>query len=303
LPLGANADQSDVFAPGAPGNTGKREHDGPLADVIQARPGWFATMGIQRLAGRDFEPPRAGARREAIVDRALAEHFYPGANALGATLLAANDTVTIVGIVEHARQYDVHQDGRPQVYVRDEDDTAGALYFAVRTSRVPAELAADVRSVMRRVDPQLAISEVRTMEEIVAGSLREQRLSAVLIGGFSLGALLLAAMGLFGVVAGSVVRRKHEIAVRLALGAERAGILRLLVGEGALLVILGVIIALPGVYVAGRLMRGVLIGVSPFDPLTLAAVAAGLAAVAITACYIPARRAGVIQPAQALREE
>lgn len=303
LPLTATTDQSDVFAPGAPGNTGKPENDGPLVDVIHARRDWFRTLGIKRLAGRDFEPPRAGARREAIVDRALAEHFYPSGSALSATILAARETLTVVGVVDHARQYDVHQDGRPQVYIRDEDDTNGALYFAVRTRRSPADLVGEVRNVMHRLDPQLAISDVRTMDDIVAGSVREQRLSAVLIGGFSLGALLLAAMGLFGVVAGSVVRRRHEIAVRLALGAERARILRLLVGEGALLIALGILIALPGVYFAGRLMRGVLVGVSPFDPATLAAVAGGLGVVALAACYIPARRAGVIQPAQALREE
>jgi putative ABC transport system permease protein len=144
---------------------------------------------------------------------------------------------------------------------------------------------------------------VRTLDDIVSGSLQQQRLSAVLIGGFSLGALLLAAMGLFGAVASAVVRRRHEMAVRLALGAERGRVLRLIINEGAVLVALGVAIALPGVILLGRLMRAVVIGVSPFDPVTLAAVALGLGVVSLAACYLPARRAASIDPARALRED
>jgi putative ABC transport system permease protein len=125
----------------------------------------------------------------------------------------------------------------------------------------------------------------------------------VLVAGFSIGALLLAAMGLFGVVASAVARRQHEIAVRLALGAERRGVLRMVVGEGAVLVALGCVVAVPGIYIAGRAMRGVLVGISPFDPLTLVGVALGLAIVALAACYVPARRAGLIDPARALRGE
>jgi putative ABC transport system permease protein len=110
-------------------------------------------------------------------------------------------------------------------------------------------------------------------------------------------------MGLFGVVAGSVTRRRHEMAVRMALGADHGRVLRLIVGEGALLAGIGVMIGLPGIYVGGRLIRGVLVGVSPSDPLTLAAVAIGLGAVTIAACYVPARRVLHIDPAQSLRQE
>lgn len=303
VPVTANTDQSDVTLPGAPGNTGLAEQDAPLTDILQARSGWFATLGIRMLDGRDFEPPRAGARREAIIDRTLAERFYPAGGAVGRTITVARDTMTIVGIVDHARQYDLHRDGRPQLYVRDQDDTYGPLYFAVRTKRPPLDLIPDVRAAVHRLDPQLAVSQLESLDDIVNDSLRQQRVSAVLIAGFSLGALLLAAMGLFGIVAGSVTRRKHEIAVRLALGADRARVLRLILGEGGRLFVIGVIIAIPGIYAAGGLLRGVLIGISPFDPLTLLAVAAGLGAVAFAACYVPARRVGSIDPARALRED
>jgi putative ABC transport system permease protein len=139
------------------------------------------------------------------------------------------------------------------------------------------------------------------MSEIIDEALSQQRLGAVLLGGFALGALLLAALGLFGVVSGSVTRRRHELAMRLVLGADYGRVLRLVLGEGALLVGLGVLIGVPGVYAAGGLIRGVLVGVSPSDPLTLTAVAIGLALVALAACYLPARRVLDIDPARSLR--
>ncbi|MDQ3604754.1 MAG: FtsX-like permease family protein [Gemmatimonadota bacterium] len=161
----------------------------------------------------------------------------------------------------------------------------------------------DVRAAVRRVDPELAISDLRSIDRVVAESLSQQRLSAVLIGGFSLGALLLAAMGLFGVVAGSVTRRRHEIAVRLAPGADHSRVVRLVVGEGARLILLGLLLGVPGIYLSAQALSGLLVGVSPFDPLTLAAVAGGLALVALVACYVPARRVAAIEPAGLLRQE
>lgn len=303
IPLTAGTDQSAVVLPGAPGNTGQQEHDAPLADVLQSRRGWFQAVGIPMLAGRDFEPAQPGALREAVIDRTLAADFFPSGGAVGTRLMVGQDSLLIVGVVEHARQADLHRDGRPQVYLRDEDDTYGPLYFAIRAERPLPGLIPEVRTVLRRIDPALAISEVRTLDEVVDESLRQQRVTAVLVAGFSLGALLLAAMGLFGIIAGSVARRRHEIAVRLALGANRARILRLVLREGAALVLLGAAVAVPGIYLSGRTIRGVLVGISPFDPLTLVLVAAGLALVSLAACYLPARRVGSIQPAQALREE
>ena len=300
LPLTASADQSTVVFPGAPGNSGVAETDEPLADYIQARPGYLGALGIRLLAGRDFAAAAANAGREAIIDRTLAAQFYPTGSALGATFLLNGDTLTVIGVAEHARQYDVHKDGRPQVYRRDDVDTQGTLYFALRADRDPGGMVSEAREVVRRIDPQLAVSDVRTMDEIVRESLRQPRLSAVLLGGFSVGALLLAAMGLFGVVAGSVSRRRHEIAVRLALGADHGRVLNLVLGEGARLVLVGLLVGAPGIYFVGRLLGGSLVGVSPFDPATLAAVAAGLGVVALVACYVPARRVARIEPARSL---
>jgi len=152
------------------------------------------------------------------------------------------------------------------------------------------------------VDPRLPVSDVRTMEDIVSASLSQQRVSAVLIAAFSLGALLLAAMGMFGVVSGSVTRRRHELALRLALGADHVRVLRHVLGEGVGLVALGLLIGAPGVYFGGRVIRSILVDLSPWDPLTLGAVALGLCFVALLACWLPARRVTGIEPARVLRE-
>jgi predicted permease len=313
LPLTASATQATIKVPRAPGNTGDAERDAVLVDVIGARAGYVEVMGMRRLAGRTFEASRRGEAREALIDSTLARRFFPDGNALGATFpydetarpsgVEHDLSLTIVGVVEQARLYDVHRDGRPQIYVRAEDWGYRPLFFVVRSAREPHALLAEVRSAIRRVEPRVAVGDERTMDEIVGNALRQQRTSAALITAFALGALLLAAMGLFGVVSASVTRRRRELAVRLALGADHRRVLRLVLGEGALLVGIGVLIGVPGIYAAGRLIRGVLVGVSPSDPPTLLGVALSLALVTMATCYVPARRVLKIDPAQLLREE
>lgn len=237
------------------------------------------------------------------IDNLLARQFFPTGDPLGAKIPFGDRSVTVVGVVEQARLYDVHQDGRPQLFLRAEDFGYRNLSFVLRTEREPDALIQEVRTVIRHIDPRLAVADVRTMDEIVGESLRQQRMSAVLIAGFALGALLLAAMGLFGVISGSVTRRRHELALRLAVGADHGRLMRLVLGEGAALVVTGVLIGVPGIYAAGNLIRGVLVGVSPLDPLTLLAAALGLGLVTMIACYVPARRVFGIDPAQSLRQE
>ena len=304
LPLSADADQRGVGFPGAPGNTGDEDQDWPLVDYIAAMPGSFEALGIEVLAGRGFEGAAAAAGvQEVVIDRTLAAQFFPAGDPIGATMMFGEDSLTVVGVVEHARLYDVHEDGRPQVYRRSDQSSYWTLVFALRTDRDPLALAPEARAAVRRVDPELPVSDVRSMEQIVSESLRQQRVTAVLIGGFSLGALLLAAMGLFGVVSASVSRRRHELAIRLALGADHGRVLGLVLRESAKLVLLGLLIGVPGIYFAGQVLRGMLIGVSPFDPVTLVATAAALLLVTLVACYLPARRVATIDPARALGEE
>jgi putative ABC transport system permease protein len=308
LPLSGIAPPNQIQIPGAPGNTGDPDRDRPMVDMIGTRASYVSVMGMRVIRGRAFDPLRREGFREALIDRRLAAQFFPGgADPIGAIIprrfMNADMPLTIVGVVDQARLYDIHEDGRGQVFVRTEDWGYRPLSFVVKTTRDPESIVQEVRAAVRSVDARVAVGEVRTMEEIVRNVLRQQQTSTVLIATFALGALLLAAMGLFGVVSGSVTRRRHELAVRLALGADHGRVVRLVIGEGALLVAIGVLIGVPGIYAVGGVLRGVLIGVSPFDPPTLAAVVAGLAAVTLFACYLPARRVLGIDPAQALRNE
>jgi len=274
---------------------------------IRAR--YVEVMGMRVIAGRAFEDARREDVREALIDRHLAAQFFPTGSPLGVKIPWGRDEqkrerfVTIVGVVDQARLYDVHEDGRPQVYLRAEDFGYRTLSFVIRTSRDPESLIPEAQRVIRQIDGRLALADVKTMEQIVDDSLRQQRMSAVLIAGFALGALILAAMGLFGIVSGFVTRRRHELAVRLALGADHQRLLRFVLTDGLLLVGTGVLIGLPGIYAASRLVRGVLVGISPTDPVTLATVAGGLAVVTLITCYVPARRVLRIEPAQLLRQE
>ena len=302
LPLNADVDQRDVRFPGAPGNTGEEDRDRPIVDVISVRHGYMEALGMPVLAGRGFGEASPSGLREAVIDRTLAARFFPGGNPLGARLAwSRDDVLTVVGVVDHARHHDLYRDGRFQVYIRNE--SSPDLVWLLRTDPPPLDLVPQVRAAVRQIDPQLALADVRPMEAVVAESVRQQRLSVVLVTGFSLATLLLATMGLFGIVSAAVVRRRRELAVRMALGATRAQVTKLVLREGAALVLLGLLLAVPGVHLAGRAVSGMLVGVSPFDALTLCATAGGMAFLTLAACYLPARRSTRIEPAALLRSE
>ena len=312
LPLSAAATQVVIRIPGAPGNTGDADRDAVLTDLVAVAPNYVEVMGMRLVVGRTFTESRPNGIHEAMIDSALARRFFPDGNAVGAKIPGMADRMslreqllTIIGVVDQARLYDVHADGRPQILVRMEDSPIGrfALAFVMRSSREPQSLLPDVRAAVRRIDPRIPVIDPRSMDEIVNQALSPQKTGAALIGAFAVGALLLAAMGLYGVVSGSVTRRQHELAVRLALGADHGRVVRLVLKEGARLVMIGLVIGAPGIYVAGGVIRGVLVGVSPSDPGTLLGVALALLLVTIATCYIPARRALRIDPAQLLRQD
>jgi putative ABC transport system permease protein len=303
LPLTATAGQTTITIPGAPGNGGDAERDKLLTDVIAARAHYVEVMGMRLVAGRTFTESRQNGVTEALIDTGIAARFFPNGNALGASIKFLNRSLTIIGIVQQARLYDVHADGRPQMLIRAEDFGFRPLFYVMRTTREPHSLLPDVRSALRRIDPRVSAGDPRALDDIVQASLSPQAIGGALISTFAIGAILLAAMGLFGVVSGSVTRRRHELAVRLALGAEHSQALLLILNEGARLVIIGLLIGAPGILIANRMIGGLLIGVSPSDPLTLTAAAVGLLLVAMATCYVPARRALRIEPARLLRQE
>jgi putative ABC transport system permease protein len=316
LPLTSSAATITVAAAGpTAGDASPIDRDAVQVDQIGTRASYASVMRMRVIAGRGFDPVRQDGRQEALIDRALAARLFPGRDPIGARIPgpgrrvstrfepAPADGLTVVGVVEQARLDDVHQDGRPQLYIRTEDWGFRPLSFVVRTGRDAEAIIPEARAALRRADPRVAMGDVRTMAQILADKLRQPRTSAVVIGAFAVGALLLAAMGLFGIVSNAVARRRHEMAVRLALGADHARILRLVLGEGTRLVGAGILLGLPGLYAVSGIIRGVLAGISPGDPLTLTAVALGLAVIALAACYVPARRVLGIDPAQSLRQD
>jgi len=302
LPLTATTFQTTITIPGAPGNSGDAERDKALTDMIAVRANYVEVMGMRLIEGRTFTEFRQNDVTEVMIDTAIARRFFPDGNAIGATIQLGERSFTIIGVFNQARLYDVHADGRPQILVRAELGFR-PLFYVMRTTREPHSLLPEVQSAVHRIDPRVAVGDPRAMDDIVQVSLSPQTIGGALISAFAVGALLLAAMGLFGVVSGSVTRRRHELAIRLALGADHGRVLRLILKEGALLVMAGLLIGAPGIYVANRMIRGLLVGVSPSDPLTLLAAALGLLLVTMVTCYVPARRALRIEPAQLLRHD
>jgi putative ABC transport system permease protein len=304
LPLtsGAFLPQTVVRMPSAPGNTGDVERDSVLIDALGVAENYVETMGIRLVAGRTFTRSYVTGTGEAMIDSSLAMRFFPDGNAVGARIEEGKRVFTVIGVVDHVRLYDVHSDGRPQMFVPI-DEFSRPLSFVVRSTREPSSLLPDIRAAVRRIDPRVPIGDARSMNDIVDESMSQHATSAALITAFAFGALLLAATGLFGVVSGSVTRRRHELAVRMALGAEHGRVLRLVLKEGAVLVMLGFLIGTPGIYMAGRLIQSVFVGVSPLDPLTLVPTALGLVLLTLITCYVPARRALRIEPSKLLRQE
>jgi putative ABC transport system permease protein len=193
--------QMPVTAPGAPGNKGDAERDKLIIDLIGVRSGYIETMGIQMIAGRSFNKLRDTGVAEAIIDSAVARRFFPGGNALGSQLQLGQRPLTIVGVAGHARLYGLHADGRPQVLVRAENFVMRPLFYVMRTTRDPHSLLPDVTAAVRRIEPRIAVGDPRSMDDLVQASRSPQAIGASLVGALALGALLLTAMGLFGVVA------------------------------------------------------------------------------------------------------
>jgi predicted permease len=266
----------------------------------------FRALGMPVLRGRGFLPSdREGAPQVAVLSESAARRLWPGEDALGKRMRPAQDTsgawVTVVGIVPDTR-YRALREATPTVY-SPWRQSFWQGNFAVRSSRDPASLVPAMRRALREVDPQLALWDARTMEEFLSRPLARPRLGAWLVSAFSATALLLAAVGLYGVVAGVVRERTREIGVRVTLGATPARV-RGDVLRGALgIVAAGAVAGLAASLAGSRLLAALLFEVSPADPLTLAAVALLLVAVALLAAYLPARRAARVDPAITLRAD
>lgn len=288
----------------------------PQTEVNLVTPGYFATYGIRLTRGRYLDGrDLAGGPRVAMVSESFVRQYLQGMDPLAQRLkipelmpdktppLGAPVEWQIVGVF-HDVQYESHPTtGSAEVDLPFDQSPWPYTAIGVRTSGDPAAVTKSIAAAVRSVNPDYPLTRVRTMDQVISESLVSDRFSVVVFGSFAGLALLLAAIGIYGVMTFSVAQRKHEMGIRIALGAGDRQVLRLVVGEGMRAAVIGMAIGLPGVYLVGRALKGLLYNVGAMDMRALAAVGVVLVAAALLACYVPARRATKIDPIGALRQE
>lgn len=287
----------------------------PGAGFQMVTPSYFETLGIQIIKGRRFTEQDSGsAPRVAIVNETFVNRFLSGVDPLtqrivveqlvpGATKLGPSVEWQIVGVSRNFRNGGIRSEGFPQITVPFSQSPWPEVGIVVRTSTDPAVMSKTVAAAIHSVNPDVALEEIRTMDQIIDESLVGDRFTTLLYASFAAVALLLAAIGIYGVMAFVVAQRTHEIGLRIALGASQSQVLRLILKEGLVLTAIGLGLGLVGASIVGRAMHGLLYGVGTFDLAAFSAVAVTLFLAALIACYVPASRAARVDPMVALRYE
>lgn len=282
-----------------------REGERMSCDATWVSSDYFKSLEIPLVMGRDFDArDRIGAPKVVIVNEKLAKHFFGTVNVVGKHI--GMDGVAdreIVGVVKDAQYINLRQDLRRHFYIPTTQDAATNLTLHLKTTSEPNVVAEQLRAELKQLDPHLPLYNIKTLATEIDESLVQERMVTWLSAAFGLLATLLTALGLYGVLTFSVARRTREIGIRVALGAQRRDVFRLVMTRGVILVVVGVAIGLAASVAMSRLMSALLFGVSPNNVTTLAGVSAGLIAVALLACYLPARRATKVDPLVALRYE
>ena len=283
-------------------------HERLLGLTRSVSPGYFATMSIPVVGGRDFsEHDAADSPRVIVISRSTARKLFPDTDPIGKTIISGSlgggTRCEIVGIVGDVRSVNLAQPNDAEFYLPFTQRPLDFAQIVVRTRGNPLGVLNDVRAAVRAVDPELPLNQPRALLDVADASLGQRKLLMTLLGAFAGLALLLATVGIYSVVAYLVGQRRGEIGVRLALGASNADILRLVTLDGLRPVTAGLAIGVAGVAALGRLLATQLYGVSALDPTVLATAVSTLGAVALIACLVPARRATRIDPAIALRAD
>jgi putative ABC transport system permease protein len=281
----------------------------PEADQRPVSPGFFRAMGVSLVAGRFFDARDTDtAPPVAIIDETLARTYWPNEDAVGKRIRAGGRKstrpwMTIVGVVRHVRYRTLEEPSRVTLYWPQAQRPYPFIGLAIHTRLDPLSLAPAIQKVVLELDPEQPVDHIRTMQSLMADSLARRRLTMTLLALFAGGALLLAALGIYGVTAYTVTQRQQEIGLRMALGATRPIVLRLIIRQGLSLVLAGLAAGLLATLVLARFLNTLLFSVRPSDPLTLLAAALVLFLVALAACAIPAYRAARVDPMIALRYE
>jgi putative ABC transport system permease protein len=279
----------------------------PTTADRRVTPEYLRVMGIPLLSGRLLsEADRQGTPGVALVNEAMARQSWPGEDPVGKRFKPVwwqDQWITVVGVVANVRQQGLAAEVEPEIYRPFAQEPTDAMTLILRTTADPGALVANLRSALAAVDPDVPVSEIRTLEQVISQAVTTPRFTMLLLTVFAALALVLGAVGIYGVLSYAVGQRTHEIGVRMALGARRSDMLALVVQQGLVLTLIGVGVGLLGAFAATRLLRTLLFEVSPTDPLTFLAVPLLLGAVALLASYLPARRAARVDPMIALRSE
>jgi putative ABC transport system permease protein len=294
-----------IHAEGRPAAT-PAERRGATRRVVT--PGYFEAMGIPLIRGRTFgSSDNADSPNVVVISRSLADEFFPGEDPVGRSIVLSGWDppvyLEVVGVVGDVRLGSLERDMESTMYWPMAQGGRLSAYMVVRTSGEPAALAPTLRAAIREVDPNVPVSNLRPMSGVVSSSLAQNRFRTLLLGAFAGVAMLLAALGLYGVLAQLVGRRTHELGVRIALGADRASVLGWVLRYGLRLTVIGIVFGLVGAAATTRVVRGVLFGVEPLDPTTFAGTTLVLMLVALAAALLPAWRATRVDPVESLRTE
>ena len=302
LPLGVSENVLNFSRPDQPPRPPGQGH---VALYRVVDPEYFEAMGIQLLSGRVFSSAdRQGAPRVAIISRRMADTFWPGEDPVGKPIqIDGQEAGRVVGVVANVRSQAVARTADPEMYVPHAQTSLRSIMYVVKSDANSAQVLGAARDVVRRLDPRLPLIFPSAMTDLVDEQLARPRFYLVLLSVFAVLALVLAAVGIYGVVAYVVTQRTREIGVRMALGARQGQVVSLMLWQGLRPAVLGMGIGVVVALVAGRVMQGMLYEVQPHDPTTFAGVSGLLLAVVLLACAIPARRASAVPPAEALRGE
>ena len=300
VPLGLDNSDRGVGVPGYDFAEGERQSF-HYAVVTE---GYIEAMGVQLLEGRTFtRQDDANGPPVIIVNKRFADHFWPGESALGKVVETAGAERVVIGVVETGKVQSLGEAPRELMYLPQRDRFTSAMRVVARTSGDPQVVLRRIQDLVREADPEMPVSDVRTMEDHMGVALLPARLGGSVLGLFGVLGLLLAAVGIYGVMAYSVAQRTRELGIRVALGSDRRQMVRLVLGEGMRLALFGVLLGLAGAAGAAQLVKGLLYNVNPLDPVAFSLVPLTLVGVAALAVYIPARRAAGVDPMRALKSE
>jgi putative ABC transport system permease protein len=269
-------------------------------------PGYFAAMRTPLIRGRVFaETDRPEGPHGVVINQTLARSFYPNEDPLGKVLSVqwGKDPYQIIGVVADVHQSSLDEQVKPEVFISNIQEPSTPLYLVARAHGDPRLLTRAIVGAIHSLRSDVPISDVKTMDQYVSAAVASPRFDSILLGGFSALALILAAVGIFGVISYSVTQRTREIGLRVALGAKTGRVMRLVIAQGMALAGIGIGIGIAGALAVTRVLQTLLFGVTATDPATFAGVSALLALVALAACYLPARRAALVDPMEALRHE